>query len=379
MGIIMQFDLHSHKQKVSTTESERVVDPETTVEIAMEALDRIKLKPEIQTWNHDDVFWTACANYRQENVVVTRPILGRINSGRSTEGKGITKIQATASCLMELVERVSLAQVVVRDDRTPHFFDCKNIRTGEDQTIILPITNAQFCGAGNTYEECVLHGLHETIELALPGTPFKPVKVVNLEKMFPHWPESLLSSICIFMVPSDKSEFYRMIALRCPVDDRFDPEMIVVNENGLIAVREYPAGMAGGVKHSAYCGSAGGLNPELVIQRAIWETFQGVGTRKDIYPAKKKQVPSWIESVDAVDLPNYETETISGDINLILNVLGETAYTAAIDITSPDLQIPVAFVFAEYFPSFNYASRTIAGMMFDIDELITKTLDQGKN
>jgi len=360
----VQIDLRKASRKVSTTESERVVDPKTTVDMAMEALARVNLRPEVTIWEHGGVFFTSRVDYRDEDLKLTVPLKGPVNDGRRPEGKGRTRDQAIASVLMELIERISLAQVVAREDRQFHLFKCTNVRTGETQMALLPQTNAGRCGAGNTYEECLLHGLHETIELVQPSTPFKPIRHVNIDRMFSHWPRELLSSVQVFSIPVDKEKFYRMIAVRYPIDGKFDPEFRVVNEGGVVTVRNFPA--AAEQRTSAYGGSAAGLNPALVIERAVMETFQGPATPKDLYPGKRKAPPDWVESVDALELPNFETESVTGDIQLIMETLGEQAFVGAIDITSPDLKVPVLSVFAEYFPSMSLTSRKLMGMFFDL-------------
>jgi hypothetical protein len=180
--------------------------------------------------------------------------------------------------------------------------------------------------------------------------------------MFTHWPGDLLSSLIVFLLPSDKDRFYRVVAIRSPVDNSFDPDWKIVRQDQVIFKKQV---RYHDIQHTRHAGRAAGLNPRLVIQRAVMETFQGPDSIKDIWQGKKKDPPDYIQVVDGQELVNYDTDSITGDVKVIMEALGEDAYVGAIDLSSPDLGIPVVRVFAEYFPATTLGSREIMGMFFE--------------
>lgn len=370
----MKIDLDRVSTKVLTTDSEREIDPAVTVENVLEAFGRLDLHPQVEVWNHEDVFWTSRAfldeaEYTQKELA--KPLKGLVNGGRATEGKGMTRDQCLASCLMELAERFTLAQHADRQDTSVNFFECFNLRTRRIDTVLTELYNAGHCGAGNTYEECVLHGLHETIELALPDTQFIPVRLINIDNLFPEWPRALLNNVLVFQIPSTIPCFYKMVAVRPPEDGQFDAEWSVVFENGMYMKRKRnlhikkPGVVYPEYDHTVNAGSAAGLNPKACIRRAVQESFQGPGVVKEFRDSTKCIPPDFIEVVDGTSLKNYEMQTISGDIKVILDALGDDVYVGAIDLTSPDLGIPLVRMFSDVFmPPQSLGTKTVLDMFY---------------
>gem|GEM_PF-4162449 len=307
----MQIDLSRDIPKTPTTDSERTLDPAVTCENARAAFARVGIQVEMEFWNHDDVMWTARAT--------TDSPCNDFNTHALMDGKGRTRSQCEASCWMELADRFT--QYFTRHPRTSyadHVFDGYNLRTGQTVPVFLGEGITSFGNAtGNTYEECILHGLHEMIESAFPAGgvesstgsggswPWRAHQVVDFANLFPDWPDWMKDSFVVIRVPTPVPEFYHFVAIRAPIDLNFEPEArFVLGQDGILGVQRYrhcePEGrLKAGL--STYSGSCGGINPGKCIERAIGECFQR-GPRES-YRGRRKPVPDGIEVVDAADLP----------------------------------------------------------------------------
>lgn len=349
----MKLDLARPIAKVAV-ESERPVLPEEVLARAESAAARLGLRLEITTFCHGGVFWTArmSAEFR---ALIPGP-LGVFRLA----GKGPTEAQARASCAMEFVERFSLYR---RLALRPADLECVDVRTGELLRIGMlgEFGDTKCVSSGWFPEDALLHSLHELIETRLGRSClWKPHGLVDLGALLPELPAWVLDAVAVVRTPSDVPAFHHFTALKFPADGRFDARrrdrFLRVDDRLFVT----PGDTSG---HSPNSGGAAGLDPRRTAFRAINEIFQGDFV--DATAGRRRARPPHVPAVPAEELRNHETDTITGDIRLILEQLGEDAFVGAIDLTDPDLGIPVVKVVSDWDPNASLASRQVMRLLFD--------------
>jgi len=351
----VEFDLSRRLPKV-TNESERSVAPAETVERALEALRRIGIQPRPEVWERDGFIWVATLGGDWTGS------LPAIAKGMRVAGKGPSRDQCLASCYMELVERATLYRNV---EAGVSEHDCLDMRDGR----IYRLAGARGMGntigvaAGNNLEEAVLHALHELIETRLGmSCLWKPHKVVDFDLLGLELPGWVRDNYVAIKAPSDVREFCHVIVVRYPSDGRYDLEtadtIIKAGRRIFQSSRSRPLN-----HHTPHSGGAAGLNPASCVMRGIGEVLQGDREVPD-GDARKVLAPA-VSLTDADDLRNWETDSVTGDIRLILDRLGEEVFVGFIDLTDPRMGVPVVKLVSDWSPSRSLVSPETIGLFFE--------------
>lgn len=339
-----------------TDESERSVPPAETVERATEALRRIGIDPRLETWDRDGFVWLA------DLVGEFRDALPGVGRGMRVSGKGPSEDQAKASCLMELVERASLVRYH-EDGRPDH--ECAEIATGQVlRTGIRVDTADTICvAAGNNLEEAILHALHELVETRLGRSclwkPFKVIDFDDLDLDFPGW---VRRSYVAVRTPSDIEELFHATVIRFPSDGALD---VGAGERFIKAGGWLMPGGGGRPPnhHTPHSGGAAGLNPASCVFRGIGEVLQGDRHARD--GGVRRSLDGEIGICAPGELENRETDTITGDISKLLGLLGGGVFVGAIDLTDPEIGIPVIKLVSDWDPHRSLVSRDYLEKLFE--------------
>ncbi len=354
-------DIHLDKPLLKVTQdSERSIDPGVTYQTAMRALARKGIVPEIRARDVDGVFWVAGCDtgFRQH--------FPGYDYDLRVGGKGPSRDQCLASAAMELVERYSLhtANVFQKSE-----FECMDLRDGSILRLgpILEMRNTKCVAAGNNYEESILHCLHELLETRLPrASLWKPFKIVPPGVLFPGFPEWVERSVLLVLSPVDAGSFCHFTAVLQPFDGAFDEPggYRLVPDGGKLVFR--PSRIQSPKRHSPNSGGAAGLNPRKTAFRAMNEIFQ---FRKplDMPPGgRRRALPEGVQVAGPDDLPNRESDSITEDIRIILDLLGDDVFVGVVDFTDPEIGLPVVKLISDYAPSRSIVSRETLRMFFEL-------------
>lgn len=339
-----------------TAESERTIEPSETFKHAKQVFQRLGLDIEFGLCSLGDFFWTASIKTDFSRLIPYGYRSFRVG------GKGLSRHQCLASCIMELAERLSMRRYAARR-QNEHI--CVNLRTGNSLTIrTVDMNNSMCVSAGNNIPEAVLHSLHELIETRTQHSCYwKPFQIVPLRTLMPELPEWVLRTAAVVKTPTDIPEFHHFTALRYHRGQEFDErtsERFELHNNRIYTVKPLvPLDY-----HSPNSGSAASLNPKVAVIRAINESFQGKD--KDINSQPTLPAYSGMNSVGQDEFLNYETDTINGDILKILNLLPPNVFVGYIDITDPMLEIPVIKLISDYDPRASLASRAVLSRLFEL-------------
>ncbi len=362
--------LHTDK-KIKSNDSERVIDPIETVEMAKEKLASINCQYKVNEYNIDDTFYVSELFYENPFDMKLRiQPAGYINGGFSSMGKGTTPEQCLASMYMETIERISLWQ------HMNSFFPIYkglNLRTGDLDNVCVDTSSSEMVAAGNTFEEAILHGLHEMMEVESIGAAsingsnksitanLKPYEVIDFTEMY-DWPDWVKSSFTVFRIPTLVKEFYTFIGLRYPIEQRFSEDYTYKkNQDGVYLKQPIKYTEWRGNK-TAYAFTASGINPRKAISRCVQENFQGPDKYK--YPGIKKEIPSHLNVVNGNTLISYETNSVNEDIEFIVSKIPERFNAWAIDLSSPELEVPVVKIVTDYHSPANVADKHISDMFY---------------
>lgn len=351
----MQIDLECKMPKV-TDDSERTVKPADTVAMVNEKLAGLGFKFCQSVKNLDDCFWVAEPD-RKTSVL---PDSAR---GFRMGGKGISADQCRASGCMELIERWSLRRLDIMKKPYVQCLDLRENRTYELKPVI-ELLNTKCTAAGNNYEEAILHCLHELIETRTSHTDyFRSCRIVDTADLFPEMPEWVNNSILLIQNPVPMAEFYKFTAIQYPFNNEFDDikAFRLQRDGGRIRLMpERPETK----RHSPNSGGAAGINPMKTALRAMNEIFQFQSEIEDFTGRVRKKVRADFPSVGAAELINYETESITDDIKFILKILGEDVFVGIIDLTDPELGIPVVKLISDWEPNRSLVSKDILSEFF---------------
>lgn len=369
------FNLNKDQPKISSQDSERAYDPKITIELAKERLESINCNYDIEIYNIDNTFWTSELKFKNIFDLDLRiQPSGPLNGGKSTMGKGSTQDQCVASNLMETIERISIWQHMCEYNPVYHGI---NLRTGNIEKVSINISTSEKAAAGNTYEEATLHALHEMIEvdainaatvnMAANHTAFlKPFKVIDFKNMYPSWPSWVFDSFVILQSPTTVPEFYNFLGLHYPITKEYGQDWKYEKNNNDNVWSKQPINYTNwrGKEKTAYVFSVAGLNPSKAISRVIQENFQG--PIREPYSGIKKTPPEWLKIVDGVNLKNYETDSITKDIKFIVSKIPEQFNVWAVDISSPELGVPVVMVVSDYHMPQDISQKRIFDMFFEV-------------
>lgn len=353
----MDIDLERCLPKV-TEDSERSVPPSDTVIRALDSFRASGVEIDFNIQSYDSIFWTSHPAVRFVNG---RP---EFYENIRMAGKGPTEEQCKASSIMELAERWSLMKnnAFKRD-----YYDCYELRTGKifKMKPILELRNTMCLASGNNYEEAILHCLHELIETRTPITSlWQPCKIVDVTKLLPGLPPWAADTVAIVKMPTEKPPFYKFTAVQYPFNREFDDvRNIIIKKEGdriVFSPRDRDP-----KKHSPNSGGAAGINPGKAAFRAMNEIFQFQNPVADFRNGKKKKPPAHIQLADEEEFTNYETDSITGDIRFILDNFDSDVFIGVIDLTDPDLDIPVVKLISDYNPSYSLVSPETMNVFFD--------------
>ncbi|MFH2005234.1 MAG: YcaO-like family protein [bacterium] len=351
---IEDIDLNGRLEK-TWAESERSVTPDVTIARALEATRSIGIELEVVPFVHGDVFWTARINTDFKAQLSANVRHFRVG------GKGPSEKQATASCVMEFIERWSQYRFTEAARKQYECYDLREQRTYEISAMS-DIYDTKCVAAGNNYEEAILHCLHELIETRMANSLWKPFRIVEPQTLYPDLPEWVHRNMLLVLTPNDVPEFYHITAVKYPSNGQFDTrvrDQIIKVEGQLFwSPANRPTNY-----HSPNSGSAAGLNPALCAFRAMNEVFQGDYRALD--DGKKRPPPEFIQVATSEDLPSYETDSITDDIRIILDRLGEDVFVGVIDLTDPKLGIPVVKLVSDYDPVTALAARRTLAFFYD--------------
>jgi hypothetical protein len=354
----MLINLEKKMAKV-TNESERTVLPEKTVENALEAIDRIGIRLQSRCKDLDRFFWVSHLDVQFKGKINEK--IPYIRMG----GKGPSKNQCLASGYMEFIERWSLYRWNLFEKKE---YDCFDIRKKKWYKVkpFLEMRNTKCLASGNNYEEAVLHCLLELLETRTPLTSlWESCKVIPVEEVFPAAEQWVKDSIVLILSPTEGKSFYKFIALQYPFNREFD-------NNNSIDIKPMPDGrlqvnpvLRDPKIHSPNSGGAAGLNPKMAAFRAMNEIFQFQNEVEDFKAGKKKSLPDGFPVASGASLSNYETDSITDDIKFILDMLGDDVFIGIIDITDPEIGVPVVKLISDYEPRYSLVSQDMLHVFFD--------------
>jgi len=350
----LDIDLNRKMLKV-TEESERVISPKETVAIAATSLEDLNITLEQDIKNFDSLFWASAVT---PNSPASVP-------GIRMGGKGLSKEQCLASGYMEFVERWSMYR---NDVFHKEEYKCLDLRDNFTYSMkpVLELRNTKCMAAGNNYEEAVLHCLHELIETRTSiNSNFQACRVVSIDDLFPEMPQWIKDSVLLVLSPTWKKEFYKFTAIQYPFNREFDNRQMfkISKSKGRISIKP---GNVESKAHSPNSGGAAGLNPRKTALRAINEIFQFQNMVDDFKGGKRKPLSDDIQVAETETFINYETESITDDIKLILRLLGDDVFTGIIDLTDEQLNIPVVKLISDWDPNRSLVSKEVLGEFFYI-------------
>jgi hypothetical protein len=324
---------------------------------ARQAAARIGIELDIATELHGGLFWTSRL---RNDIRATLPERAR---GVRIGGKGPTEEQCMASCAMELAERWSLYQFAARGDTQVR---CLDLRTGVSRWMTPPrdLWDTKCVSAGVTYEDAILHSVHELVETRIARScPWRPYKIVDIAALFPELPAWVSQSLVVVKSSSNERELHHVTALTLPPDGQFDERVsdrIIETDEHLF----WAAGQRRRNAHSPSSGGAAGLDPKKIAFRAMNEIFQGaVGP---IGRAVRRPLPEGLELASARELESYETSSITDDIRLLLDRLGPETFVGVVDLRHPELDIPVVKLVSDWDPHRSLASRETLSLFFEL-------------
>lgn len=376
MKMLENVNLNSIQEKIESDDSERIINPAITTNLAIEKLKSINCQYDVEYFNIDNVFYSSELHYKNiYDLNLQIQPAGPLNGGYSSMGKGTTPEQCTASMYMETIERISLWQHM--NDYFP-VYKGLNLRTGETEKVAVDTSNSERVASGNTYEEAILHALHEMIENEAIGkagisdsnggnltADLKPYKIVDFSKMY-DWPDWVESSFVVLQIPTMVPQFYSFIGIRYPIKPNYAHDWsFQIGNDDVWSKKPIKYSEWRGNK-TAYVFSSAGINPKKAISRCIQENFQGPDRYK--YSGNKNPTPEWIEVIDGNDLVNHETNSISGDIKFIIDNIPEKFNVWAVDFTSPELGVPVVKIVTDYHTPYNLGHKQFADLFFNIED-----------
>lgn len=363
-----------------TDESERSVPPEKTVETVFEAVERIGVKLTLQTKDFDRFFWISQLDIEYLDMRNADRAQDRSGPGRGEVkipdirmgGKGPSENQCLASGCMEFIERWSLYRwdLFEREE-----YDCLDLKEGKWYKIkpFLEMRDTKCLASGNNYEEAVLHCLHELLETRTPLTdPWNSCRIVPVRDLFPEAAEWICQSIVLVLSPLPSAPFtvngaryYKFTALQYPFNREFDAYR-PLEFRKLSGGRLLPSPAFRDPKqHSPNSGGAAGLNPKMTAYRAMNEIFQFQNRVEDYKAGKRKPLPGGFPVAESAELINVETDSITDDIKMILNMLGDDVFVGIIDLTDPEIGIPVVKLISNYDPRYSLVSEQMLHVFFD--------------
>lgn len=353
----MEIDLSKKLLKV-WPESERSVHPDETIERALDAIKTLGVDFEITFEHHGGVFWTSTM------VVDLNSMNSHLSCNFRIGGKGRSRKQCHASCLMEFIERWSLFRPEIMHQNE---FECFDLRSEQYYKInrTIDFEDTKCVSSGNNFEEAVLHSLHELIETRR-SCIWKPHKLVEINTLFssaelPGW---VADNIVLIRMPSDHDEFHIFTAVMNPSDQRFDARVsdFIEKKSGRLFYKSHIRPIN---YHSPHSGGAAGLNPAITAFRAMNEIFQGdVG---DIEGGKRKKTPDFVQTAEPTELINYESDAINDDIKFILKKFGDDVFVGIVDLTDPAIEIPVVKLITDYDPRQSIMSKQVLELFFELE------------
>lgn len=325
-------------KKLKLSDTERIISPEETVENAKKIIRDFNFQISFEIENLDGLYISTLRLHNQRDLKVENKFSMYYDfENLPAQGKGLSEIQSKASCLMELLERLTICQIK-NDTRV---VDVVDLKTSNEEKVEVDFKNltSRAYAAGNSLEEAALHALTEDIEhnpiLSTQCFGLDPFSVVDISDMnLPQW---VKDSFVVLYIPHTIENIYHMQAIRFPKERdvrikeyrKYDDIWRLISDSNYINTR-----------NSSMSAS---LNPQRAIYRAIMEVFQR--GNKERYSAEKRQI-DW-PTISINDLPNRETDSIEGDIDLLLNSVPEENKFFSVNLTSSDFNIPVVRVLSD--------------------------------
>lgn len=338
-------------------ESPRAVAPTETLARAARALAGVGLALEPVVVEHGGVFWTATVPNLH---ALLPPGMPPFRAG----GKGGTEVQCRTSVTMEVVERWSLYRYgsVARPEHR-----CLDLRDGREYLVAdsRDMSDTRCVAAGNTYEDAILHALEELVETRLGHTYlWQPFLLVNVEELWPELPSWVAEDLVLVKHPTPVAPFHHFTALRHPAEGVFDVSVRARFLKHGERLFFHPGGRKLN-QHSPGSGSAAGLDPRTTAFRAMNEIFQGGVTAVGV--GTRRRPPRGIATLPARELGDYSTSSITGDIQVLLDHLPPDTFVGVVDVTAPELGIPVVKLVSDFDPNTSLYSEETLERIFCFD------------
>jgi len=252
-------------------------------------------------------------------------------------GKGIVKAQVVAGALAEAIERVSSFQLLSEGREVPLYEltpDAELAPASLKPADVAAINDStKGLSAGNTVNECILHGLLEMYEhldveqfIDRPGLAHRQFIDPTVTGFHPVVADKMLA----VAVPGAHSRVTTVHAVVCPKD------------------------LGPFVRTCAH------LDGQIALQRAFNETVQSHKTRH------LDGLQTFVSEPDIWNLPNHLSDDLVEDIRLILSEIPETVYVQ--DWTDPVIQVPVFRPFTLRMAQPENAERTAAYVQSIMDD-----------
>lgn len=294
----------------------------------------------------------------------------------TTLGKGTSREECLASNYGELYEKLAWEIWADEHKNLDGAMTVYNLNNKKDEYIDLESIKSYFwngsnIASGNNAYEARYHALMDVIEMGGAGKnnpfPFFPLEthLVDYADMFPWLDQSYIDNIHI-MVQRDPRipSVYIVSAWRAPNDG--DAFMIspVSYKNGTIHFNDIPDNWTPMLNNTAdpwppYIGRRFGLNLEKLIPIAIaemmqvyWFYNQDPATPKMPWKFEKRDVKKYqdfwpIKHIS--EFQNNETNTIEGDVNLVLNEMFEAGFSVwEADMSLPESPMANIKLFSDY-------------------------------
>lgn len=87
------------------------------------------------------------------------------------------------------------------------------------------------------------------------------------------------------------------------------------------------------------------------------EVFQFQHDVEYLMGKRKKTHPEYVPTVRIDELKNHETNSITEEIRMILDLLGDEVFVGVVELTDPEIGIPVVELISDYEPRHSLVSK----------------------
>lgn len=335
----------------------RTVLPTDTIKSQRDFIDKI-LSYELKIKSDaDEMFWVSSIQIDgmtlQENEYAT------------TWGKGVTWEECIASNYGELIERFSWNKWKEKNIDT-NSVELTNLINNDINTFnvknILDVASLGTEASGNNIHEARYHALCEALEIGFNRNTFPEIQIekyiVKTENLFPELPEKIHNNFHVIVRKDPRISMYDVSVLRAPnnTDTIFMNDYIKRDDKNITLQhpnwnQKIPTSSNGKeMPWPAFTGRRIGLNIKNTVKVAIAELLQSKLLDNIYFPeVNNKKYPQDIKIVDAIDLEDFEQQTIEEDNELILNDFKNAGYNIwELNITYPECKFPTIKLIHDY-------------------------------